>query len=476
MQVGRNDPCPCGSGKKYKKCCMKKDNVVQLKELKRDHFLQEKLLLQKKMQDFLEPCLSFSEENRLRTQFKQRMDSDLDQRQLDIFFSIWLNFFHVYENGKRGVEWFYEHEQKKLDPRERAMAKQWTTLQPGVFQVVDKNEDGIWAEDYFSKERYFLPFAEMLTDLPPWATTFCMIERANDEYFVHGGAPWQGPEFLEPLSEKINQLVEETGNPLKQVVMDYFPEIFSVLIKDPSGERDNDAEQIESITLSYHMNDKEKVVDQLFDHPQFVVDEWADGEGSFDWMEKWYRYEDSEAPDPVYLGQVNGTIEVKNDTIKFQTNHAEDAERFQTWIGNLSAAVIFNNKSVETIDVPRKVEFHTLRVQMSEETPQYFATIAQSRYYQDLDRAIPMFGNRSPKELVQNGKEKSVDLWLKQHEYVSYLNLRKQFGTTVQTDDFNSARKELGLPLSPFVTGGKERHSSIHPCENPLPRSNRVKK
>ncbi|OQY20626.1 MAG: hypothetical protein B6I36_00395 [Desulfobacteraceae bacterium 4572_35.1] len=22
MQVGRNDPCPCGSGKKYKKCCL----------------------------------------------------------------------------------------------------------------------------------------------------------------------------------------------------------------------------------------------------------------------------------------------------------------------------------------------------------------------------------------------------------------------------------------------------------------------
>ncbi|MCY2987047.1 MAG: SEC-C metal-binding domain-containing protein [Planctomycetota bacterium] len=23
-RVGRNDPCPCGSGKKYKKCCMRK--------------------------------------------------------------------------------------------------------------------------------------------------------------------------------------------------------------------------------------------------------------------------------------------------------------------------------------------------------------------------------------------------------------------------------------------------------------------
>jgi preprotein translocase subunit SecA len=25
-QVGRNDPCPCGSGKKFKKCCMNRGN------------------------------------------------------------------------------------------------------------------------------------------------------------------------------------------------------------------------------------------------------------------------------------------------------------------------------------------------------------------------------------------------------------------------------------------------------------------
>lgn len=26
VKVGRNDPCPCGSGKKYKKCCLDKDH------------------------------------------------------------------------------------------------------------------------------------------------------------------------------------------------------------------------------------------------------------------------------------------------------------------------------------------------------------------------------------------------------------------------------------------------------------------
>jgi len=26
--IGRNEPCPCGSGKKYKKCCMKKSEAL----------------------------------------------------------------------------------------------------------------------------------------------------------------------------------------------------------------------------------------------------------------------------------------------------------------------------------------------------------------------------------------------------------------------------------------------------------------
>ena len=27
-KIGRNDPCPCGSGKKYKKCCLPKNEVL----------------------------------------------------------------------------------------------------------------------------------------------------------------------------------------------------------------------------------------------------------------------------------------------------------------------------------------------------------------------------------------------------------------------------------------------------------------
>ncbi|MGZ6057378.1 MAG: SEC-C metal-binding domain-containing protein, partial [Isosphaeraceae bacterium] len=32
MKAGRNDPCPCGSGKKYKKCCLAKDQEASLRQ------------------------------------------------------------------------------------------------------------------------------------------------------------------------------------------------------------------------------------------------------------------------------------------------------------------------------------------------------------------------------------------------------------------------------------------------------------
>ncbi len=40
-KIGRNDPCPCGSGKKYKKCCLHKDEQHQHKEWQKNQALRE---------------------------------------------------------------------------------------------------------------------------------------------------------------------------------------------------------------------------------------------------------------------------------------------------------------------------------------------------------------------------------------------------------------------------------------------------
>ena len=45
LKIGRNDPCPCGSGRKYKRCCIGKDSVPQVnlaKRYKRDYQIKLK--------------------------------------------------------------------------------------------------------------------------------------------------------------------------------------------------------------------------------------------------------------------------------------------------------------------------------------------------------------------------------------------------------------------------------------------------
>jgi hypothetical protein len=54
--VGRNDPCPCGSGKKCKQCCLPNEQVVSLAGARYDRAYRALL---KDLESF---CIALSEE------------------------------------------------------------------------------------------------------------------------------------------------------------------------------------------------------------------------------------------------------------------------------------------------------------------------------------------------------------------------------------------------------------------------------
>src|SRR5699024_2513604 len=69
------------------------------------------------------------------------------------------------------------------------------------------------------------------------------------------------------------------------------------------------------------------------------------------------------------------------------------------------------------------------------------------------------------RELVENGDIMEAETWLKQTEYNIHRIVKNQFGEVEVTADFNTVRKELGLPISSFVTGGENRQSFIKSME-----------
>ena len=40
MKIGRNDPCPCGSGKKYKQCCGRNQCKQYRKKIRGDYVVE----------------------------------------------------------------------------------------------------------------------------------------------------------------------------------------------------------------------------------------------------------------------------------------------------------------------------------------------------------------------------------------------------------------------------------------------------
>ena len=107
-----------------------------------------------------------------------------------------------------------------------------------------------------------------------------------------------------------------------------------------------------------------------------------------------------------------------------------------------------------------------LSVNTEKDVPEYFILFAQSNWGLDIDHPIPMFDNLSLRDLVESNKKDLAEVWLKQSEYNLYKLVYKQYGNVKNTADFNTVRRELGLELSPFVTGGKQRHSEFLPVIN----------
>lgn len=104
-KVSRNAPCPCGSGKKFKKCCMGKKDELKTNELRRDMVVadQEYQPVQLSAQDYIYNLRPF-ELTRLKAE-------DLDKDQLFWAF----DRLRLYEHFEKALQMLIEYESKFED-------------------------------------------------------------------------------------------------------------------------------------------------------------------------------------------------------------------------------------------------------------------------------------------------------------------------------------------------------------------------
>ena len=133
MIIGRNDPCPCGSGKKYKKCCMPRAEVISLQAYR------EAQTYRRLLADLGRHLSDADQGEEIGTALSRFMGSpdpleDLSDEEAEAA-EDWIAF--AYQSSVDGLTACQRlaAQAEELDPGAREMLQSWTAAAPGFFRV-----------------------------------------------------------------------------------------------------------------------------------------------------------------------------------------------------------------------------------------------------------------------------------------------------------------------------------------------------
>ncbi|MBC7237041.1 MAG: SEC-C domain-containing protein, partial [Chloroflexi bacterium] len=154
-KVGRNDPCPCGSGKKYKNCCLRQDRISESRELS---LRGEEAVLLGLLYDYAQsPRFELSLVEAMNFYWGGVYDwRELpDHVEVDDLRRMIEWFVHDYRTGEERryvIDLFAEERGVTLEPRVREVLEAWSRSAMGLFRVLEITDGRIRAYDPLREE------------------------------------------------------------------------------------------------------------------------------------------------------------------------------------------------------------------------------------------------------------------------------------------------------------------------------------
>jgi len=139
MKTGRNDPCPCGSGKKFKHCCMLKDRAATVKER----------TLRQEESAFMERLYRFSQSPIFRTDLSSAFELFWNNNQapyaisaltpLDMarFFDWYTTDYRTSQGRERIIDLFSQAESSQLSPLQRSLLEARQASRLCLYRLLD---------------------------------------------------------------------------------------------------------------------------------------------------------------------------------------------------------------------------------------------------------------------------------------------------------------------------------------------------
>jgi hypothetical protein len=145
INPGRNDPCPCGSGKKYKNCCLNKDRVKRIRESawrREEQVTLGKLIAFGQRPEF-QPQLVVASNLFWNGNYGAEGANALDEDEIGRFLDWYLYDYRLEEQRKRVIDVFIEQTDSRLLPGERERVNVWSESYLSVYGIEGAPSAGI---------------------------------------------------------------------------------------------------------------------------------------------------------------------------------------------------------------------------------------------------------------------------------------------------------------------------------------------
>ncbi|MBG9586629.1 YecA family protein [Cytobacillus firmus] len=178
VKVSRNEPCPCGSGKKYKKCCGSRD-AVSIKDVLNHEVIE----LQKEARVF---ALTHYAED-MKEDFKDLLEilEDIEPQEKEFYefvHSFWYALFGTLEDMDSIMDEFIHSKLPAIRrPRLKNILKSWEDSRAAAGKLIEVTEDRAVIEDCLTGKGYNVSlFGDMVVNEGNFA--FAMLLPYGEEY------------------------------------------------------------------------------------------------------------------------------------------------------------------------------------------------------------------------------------------------------------------------------------------------------
>ncbi len=424
LKTGRNDPCPCGSGKKYKKCCMQTQESTE----KTKHGLREKIL-------------RFSREPRFEAGLREAKEIFFEGREPDegniLMFVDW--FIHDYrlkDYGKSIIELFYLEKLQYLSPIEKEILEEWRNTVLGVYEVTGIEKDrGVYIKELFDNTEIFVNDIRSSKGMNKWDIATLRVIKTLGKVYISGAAclmpatakvdtiKYGEREFIEFKKEKPEATWQEFMNERGYTFIK-FAHIKAAqppLIVTPEGD------PIVFTKAVYKVKDYKKALDVLQNIPIFKILDFSPEKIHFGWLVEIREKKASEgqlefrtsltADEENKQYRSMGHLTINNKQLMLDCLSEKRLELGKNLLKALGDSIELQSESKEYPDLSwgkaKTVKDETQQTEIEESVREELRKkFLEDHYRKWVDMPIPFLNDMTPREAskTQEGRAKLKEL------------------------------------------------------------------